>query len=129
MTTTHVTILTRTAAHRSRLAMACGSLLLLAAALWLSSAQAQTQTPAPATAEAAAAGSATTAMPAAPLQVGDATRNLLDKQRTGALASGTARPIAGEVAQRSYERYLRSFERPIPESFTTVASPAGKSTK
>lgn len=131
MKTTAITMLTQAAAHRSRLAMAGGSLLLLAAVLWLSSAQAQTQAPAPVPAapETAAASTATSATPVAPLQVGDATRNLLEKQRSGALASGTARPIAGEVAQRSYERYLRSFERPIPESFTTVASPAGKSTK
>ena len=104
--------------RRSRLALACASLLLMAAALlWLSPARAQSTEPANA------------AAPATPLRVGDATYTLLEKQRVGTLASDTARPIAGEVAQRSYERYLRSFERPIPESFTTVASPAGKTGK
>ena len=107
--------------HPSRLALACASLLLMAAALWLSQAHAQARpTPAPAAPKAA---------PAAPLRVGDATYSLLEKQRAGTLASDTARPIAGEVAQRSYERYLRSFERPIPESFTTVASPGAKTGK
>jgi hypothetical protein len=104
-----------------RLALACGSLLLMAAALWLSQAHAQTPAPPGAAVPATA--------PAAPLRVGDATYSLLEKQRAGTLASDTPRPIAGEVAQRSYERYLRSFERPIPESFTTVASPGAKTGK
>jgi hypothetical protein len=111
---------TQVRARPSRLAPACASLLLMAAALWLSQAHAQTP--------AAAAPTTPEAAPAAP-RVGDATYSLLEKQRTGTLASTTPRPIAGEVAQRSYERYLRSFERPIPESFTTVASPGAKTGK
>lgn len=122
MKTTPATILARRAQHgprRVRLALACASLLLMAAALlWLSPARAQ-----------APAAVAPAAAPAARVQVGDATHSLLEKQRAGTLASDTARPIAGEVAQRSYERYLRSFERPIPESFTTVASPGAKTGK
>lgn len=50
-----------------------------------------------------------------PQQVGDATLNLFAWQRSGEIASPTARPIAGGVASRSYERYLKSFEHPIPE--------------
>jgi outer membrane receptor protein involved in Fe transport len=50
-----------------------------------------------------------------PQQVGDATLNLFARQRSGEIASPTARPIAGGVAGRSYERYLKSFEHPIPE--------------
>lgn len=50
-----------------------------------------------------------------PLQIGDATQGLLAWQRSGELASATPRPIAGSVANRSYERYLKSFEFPIPE--------------
>jgi hypothetical protein len=50
-----------------------------------------------------------------PLQVGDAASNLLAWQREGDIASSTPRPIAGDVARRSYERYLKSFEYPIPE--------------
>lgn len=49
------------------------------------------------------------------LQVGDATLNLLAWQSSGQVASTTPRPIAGDVANRSYERYLKSFEHPIPE--------------
>lgn len=60
------------------------------------------------------------------LQVGDATQSLLAWQRSGELASATQRPIAGDVANRSYERYLKSFEFPIPERMTsTVKSSNG----
>ncbi|RYF83143.1 MAG: DUF3613 domain-containing protein [Comamonadaceae bacterium] len=54
--------------------------------------------------------------------VGDATRNLLDLQRSGQIASPVARPVPGEIAQRSRERYLKSFEREIPEWFQSSVS-------
>jgi hypothetical protein len=54
-----------------------------------------------------------------PLQVGDATQSLLAWQRGGEISSTTPRPIAGAVANRSYERYLKSFEFPIPERMTS----------
>lgn len=57
-----------------------------------------------------------------PLQVGDATLNLLAWQRSGEIASPTARPIAGSVANRSYERYLKSFEHAIPERLGSTVS-------
>jgi hypothetical protein len=61
-----------------------------------------------------------------PLQVGDATQGLLAWQRSGEIASTTPRPIAGNVANRSYERYLKSFEFPIPERMnSTVKSSSG----
>jgi hypothetical protein len=56
----------------------------------------------------------------APLQVGDATQSLFAWQRSGDIASPTARPIAGTVANRSYERYLKSFEFPIPERMSSI---------
>ncbi len=55
------------------------------------------------------------AAPAAPARVGDATAGLLALQREGRAASTVPRPIAGEVATRSHQRYLKSFEHPIPE--------------
>lgn len=61
-----------------------------------------------------------------PLQVGDATQGLLAWQSRGDIASSTPRPIAGAVANRSYERYLKSFEFPIPERLgSTVKSSNG----
>ncbi|KQW55871.1 DUF3613 domain-containing protein [Variovorax sp. Root411] len=60
------------------------------------------------------------------LQVGDATQGLLAWQRSGEIASATSRPIAGAIANRSYERYLKSFEFPIPEhTSSTVKSSSG----
>ncbi|WGT63261.1 DUF3613 domain-containing protein [Variovorax paradoxus] len=61
-----------------------------------------------------------------PLLMGDATLNLLAWQRSGEIASRTPRPIAGSVAGRSYERYIKSFEHPIPEHLgSTVAKSKG----
>jgi len=56
----------------------------------------------------------------APLQVGNATQGLLARQRSGDIASKTPRPIAGSIAQRSYERYLKSFEFPVPERLSST---------
>jgi hypothetical protein len=61
-----------------------------------------------------------------PLLMGDATQNLLAWQRSGEIASRTPRPIAGSVASRSYERYIKSFEHPIPEHLgSTVTTSKG----
>lgn len=61
-----------------------------------------------------------------PLLMGDATQSLLAWQRSGEIASRTPRPIAGSVASRSYERYIKSFEHPIPEQLgSTVTKSKG----
>jgi hypothetical protein len=41
----------------------------------------------------------------------------LELQKSGAQAAPEARPLAGDVAQRNYERYLHSFEHEIPAEF------------
>lgn len=56
------------------------------------------------------------------LPVGTATQRLLALQRGGTLASATPRPIPGEVAHRSYERYLNSFNHPIPDRYGSSVS-------
>lgn len=95
-----------------------------------------TAIPLPAAAEqkVAVAGTAASAAPieteiALPvrLQVGDATHNLLAMQREGNAASSTPRPIAGDVANLSYQRYLDSFKFPIPEKFTATVPKTGSS--
>ena len=63
----------------------------------------------------------------APLQIGDATQGLLAWQRSGDIASKTPRPIAGNVAQRSYERYLKSFDFPIPERMSSTVKTSAES--
>lgn len=65
-----------------------------------------------------------------PLEVGDATSSLFTWQRSGEIASKTPRHIAGSVASRSYERYLKSFEHPIPEHMSsTVKTSTGGGSK
>jgi hypothetical protein len=44
------------------------------------------------------------------------TTTWLDMQRAGAHA-GKPNPLPGEATARAYERYLKSFEAPIPERF------------
>ncbi len=63
-----------------------------------------------------------------PLRVGDATQGLLAWQSNGDISSHTPRTISGAVANRSYERYLKSFEHPIPEKLSSsVKSSSGNS--
>lgn len=80
--------------------------------------------PAPAATEAGAATDQSA------LPVGAATQRLLALQRGGTLASSTPRPIPGEVAHRSYERYLNSFNHPIPDRYGSSVSvrPGGAAT-
>ncbi len=63
------------------------------------------------------ANAAEASMAAPPLRIGDATRSLLAQQRQGSQASAVDRPIDGSVAALSHQRYLQSFERPVPEWF------------
>lgn len=79
------------------------------------------------------AAAAPQAAPAEPLAeaiaepVGNSTQRLLALQRSGQLASTLPRPLPGEIAQRSRERYLKSFEREIPERFqSSVGAKSGQ---
>lgn len=62
---------------------------------------------------------------AKPVAVGAATEAILKMQREGT-AAGQTQPIAGEVATRSYQRYLESFTQPIPQNNQPV-TPGSKS--
>lgn len=66
--------------------------------------------------------SADNAVPADPLRVrhieiGSATQTLWEMQR--ASPGVRPRPIDGDQASRSYQRYLKSFEYPIPEHYSS----------
>jgi len=63
-------------------------------------------------------------------QIGDTTRALLRLQADGNNA-GNALPMLGETASRSYQRYLNSFDHPIPEYFeaTLPSSKQGGSSR
>lgn len=52
--------------------------------------------------------------------IGSATQTLLQMQREGAVLR--ARPIDGHQAERSYARYLKSFERDIPGHYDSGVS-------
>jgi hypothetical protein len=49
--------------------------------------------------------------------VGAETRAWLELQRSGAQASEVARPQPGEIAERTYQRYVKSYDQPIPATF------------
>ena len=100
------------------LSLASGPLAFLAVEQTARAGEAVELPPPPAAAEAA---------PAGPARVGDATAGLLALQRDGAAASPVPRPIPGEVAGRSYQRYLKSFEQPIPERFGFSTAGGGAS--
>lgn len=59
--------------------------------------------------------------------VGSVTRQLLGMQRQGTNA-GKALPIPGQEASASYQRYLKSFEHPIPEFYEAAVSKNAGST-
>lgn len=43
-------------------------------------------------------------------------REWLELQKSGSAASPVARPLPGEIAERSYQRYAESFSQPIPKT-------------
>lgn len=45
------------------------------------------------------------------------THKWLELQRSGKAASTQAQPISGEVMDKVHQRYIKSFERPIPEFY------------
>lgn len=56
-------------------------------------------------------GASVTATPAA-----GSARDWIELQKSGAAASAVARPLPGELADRSFQRYADSFSQPIPET-------------
>ena len=48
-------------------------------------------------------------------QTGEKTRQWLDLQVSGNASLGAVRPMPGDVAEKVYERYLNSFDHPLPE--------------
>lgn len=69
------------------------------------------------------------AAPAAPAQPGDETRAWLQLQASGAASVPEAAPMSGEVADRVYQRYLKSFDHPIPAQFQRESFASGGSSQ
>lgn len=93
-----------------------GASLAMAAPLW---AQPITEPAPAATAAAAVAEPPADPAPAAPmaLPVGQATRSLLQRQRESTGADTGTRPLDGAMADSAYQRYLKSFDQPLPAWF------------
>lgn len=58
-------------------------------------------------------------------------RDWIDLQKSNAAASPVARPLPGEIADRSFQRYAESFSQPIPttldrEEFLSEGGGGGK---
>ncbi|SAI72443.1 Protein of uncharacterised function (DUF3613) [Bordetella ansorpii] len=86
---------------------------------------------APAAASAAVAQAAPSATPAAQEapreeQFGDITRGLVGLQAAG-LRAGPGQPLQGPVATAAWNRYMKSFEHPIPQWFGERVSKSGGS--
>lgn len=60
--------------------------------------------------------------------IGEATEAYLQMQRDGASA-GRAQPVTGEVASRSYQRYLNSFDEPMPQTKSGSGSTSSSNSK
>ena len=45
------------------------------------------------------------------------TKQWLELQRSGKSASSNAQPSSGEVMDKVHQRYIKSFEKPIPEFY------------
>ena len=49
--------------------------------------------------------------------LGAETRAWVEVQKSGKQASGTPRPMSGDIADSVYKRYADSFKQPIPAEF------------
>lgn len=58
-----------------------------------------------------------TPTPSIEMRESSVTKQWLELQRSGKSASPQAQPISGEVMDKVHKRYLKSFEKPIPEFY------------
>lgn len=50
-------------------------------------------------------------------RLGEEVRAWTDLQKSGAASTPTAQPMPGEIADKVYDRYLKTFDTPIPQTF------------
>ena len=50
-------------------------------------------------------------------QLGDEVRAWTDLQKSGAASNKVPQPMPGEIADKVYDRYLKTFDYAIPQSF------------
>lgn len=51
-------------------------------------------------------------------RLGDETRAWTDLQKSGAASNPKPQPMPGEIADKVYDRYLKTFDHAIPETFS-----------
>lgn len=56
---------------------------------------------------------------------GTETRAWIDLQKQPKASSKQARPLPGEAAGKAYDRYLKSFDPPIPEAYSRESFSSG----
>ncbi len=54
---------------------------------------------------------------APPPRIGDDTRAWLELQSSGHASDGAIRAQPGEIADKAYQRYLKTFDNTIPEEY------------
>jgi hypothetical protein len=59
--------------------------------------------------------------------LGDEVRAWTDLQKSGVASTPTVQPIPGEVADKVYDRYLKTFDYPIPQAFERTTMTGGGS--
>jgi hypothetical protein len=59
----------------------------------------------------------TLTIPSAEAHASSSTQQWLELQRSGNAASSQAQPLSGEVMDKVHQRYIKSFEKPIPEFY------------
>lgn len=64
-----------------------------------------------------------------PREIGADTRAWTELQKSNTASLAVSRPLPGEVANKVYERYLKSYEHPIPEHFDRESLGTGGSSK
>jgi len=50
-------------------------------------------------------------------RLGDDVRAWTDLQKSGAASNKTVQPMPGEIADKVYDRYMKSFDYAIPQNF------------
>lgn len=50
-------------------------------------------------------------------KLGDEVHAWTDLQKSGAASNPVVQPMPGEIADKVYDRYLKTFDYPIPETF------------
>ncbi|WP_161554120.1 DUF3613 domain-containing protein [Stenotrophobium rhamnosiphilum] len=60
-------------------------------------------------------------------KLGDEVHAWTDLQKSGAASNPAVQPMPGEIADKVYDRYLKTFDYPIPQTFDRESFVGGSS--